>query len=65
MHATKKIWRPNLQKKTFINKDGKKVTMKLSTTAIRTLKKQGVIMNAGPQPGKNTKPKAKKTSAKK
>lgn len=39
---TKKVWNPNLQKKTFI-KDGKKVTMKLSTQAIRTLKKKGVI----------------------
>ncbi|MBP7766938.1 50S ribosomal protein L28 [Candidatus Saccharibacteria bacterium] len=39
---TKKVWKPNLQKKTFML-DGKKVTMKLSTQAIRTLKKKGVI----------------------
>ena len=39
---TKKVWKPNLQKKTFMM-DGKKVTMKLSTQAIRTLKKKGVI----------------------
>ena len=39
---SKKVWKPNLQKKTFVM-DGKKVTMKLSTTAIRTLKKKGVI----------------------
>ena len=39
---TKKVWKPNLQKKTFMM-DGKKVTMKLSTTAIRTLKKKGVL----------------------
>ncbi len=39
---TKKVWKPNLQKKTFVM-DGKKVTMKLSTTAIRTLKKKGVL----------------------
>lgn len=39
---TKKVWQPNLQKKTFIM-DGKKVTMKLSAQAIRTLKKKGVI----------------------
>lgn len=39
---TKKVWKPNLQKKTILV-DGKKVTMKLSTQAIRTLKKKGVI----------------------
>lgn len=43
---TKKTWKPNLQKKTFMM-DGKKVTMKLSTQAIRTLKKKGVIESAG------------------
>ena len=39
---TNKVWKPNLQKKTFVL-DGKKVTMKLSTQAIRTLKKKGVL----------------------
>jgi len=39
---TKKVWKPNLQSKTVII-DGKKTTLKLSTQAIRTLKKQGVI----------------------
>lgn len=39
---TKKVWKPNLQTKTLVV-DGKKVTMKLSTQAIRTLKKNGVI----------------------
>ena len=39
---TKKVWKPNLQKKTLVI-DGKKVTMRLSTQAIRTLKKKGVI----------------------
>lgn len=39
---TKKVWKPNLQTKTLII-DGKKVRMKLSTQAIRTLKKKGVI----------------------
>jgi large subunit ribosomal protein L28 len=39
---TKKVWSPNLQKKTLIV-DGKKVTMKLSAQAIRTLKKKGLI----------------------
>ena len=39
---TKKVWKPNLQTKTFML-DGKKVTMKLSTQAIRTLKKKGIL----------------------
>lgn len=39
---TKKVWSPNLQTKTFMV-DGKKVTMKLSTQAIRTLKKKGLM----------------------
>lgn len=42
MHKTKRAFKPNLQKKTFLL-DGKKVTMKLSTDAIRTLKKKGVL----------------------
>lgn len=39
---TNKVWKPNLQTKTFML-DGKKVTMKLSTQAIRTLKKKGIL----------------------
>ncbi len=39
---TKKVWKPNLQTKTIVV-DGKKVKMKISTQAIRTLKKKGVI----------------------
>ena len=39
---TNRVWKPNLQTKTVVV-DGKKVRMKLSTQAIRTLKKQGVI----------------------
>ena len=39
---TKKVWSPNLQTKTLVV-DGRKVKMKLSTQAIRTLKKKGVI----------------------
>ncbi len=39
---TKKVWKPNLQTKTVIV-DGKKVKMKLSTEAIRTLKKKGLL----------------------
>lgn len=44
---TKKVWKPNLQTKTFVV-DGKKVTMKLSTQAIRTLKKKGVLTSNKP-----------------
>lgn len=40
---TKKVWKPNLQKKTLII-DGKKVQMKISTQAIRTLKKKGLLV---------------------
>jgi large subunit ribosomal protein L28 len=39
---TQKIWSPNLQTKTIVV-DGRKVTLKLSTQAIRTLKKKGII----------------------
>ncbi len=39
---TKKVWKPNLQTKTVIV-DGKKITMKVSTQALRTLKKKGLI----------------------
>lgn len=39
---TKKVWSPNLQAKTVVV-EGKKVRMKLSTQAIRTLKKKGLL----------------------
>lgn len=39
---TKKVWKPNLQTKTIIF-EGKKVKMKISTQAIRTLKKKGLL----------------------
>ncbi|MDQ5963829.1 MAG: large subunit ribosomal protein [Patescibacteria group bacterium] len=39
---TKKVWKPNLQTKTIVV-DGKKVKLKVSTQAIRTLKKKGII----------------------
>ena len=42
---TKKVWNPNLQTKTIIV-DGKKVRLKISTQAIRTLKKKGLIVPA-------------------
>lgn len=42
LRRTKRVFKPNLQKKTFLV-DGQKVTMTLSTQAIRTLKKKGVL----------------------
>jgi len=42
LRRTKRVFKPNLQKKTFYL-DGQKITMVLSTQAIRTLKKKGII----------------------
>ncbi|HSW75107.1 MAG TPA: 50S ribosomal protein L28 [Candidatus Saccharimonadales bacterium] len=42
---TKKVWNANLQSKTIIV-DGKKVKLKISTSALRTLKKKGLIASA-------------------
>jgi large subunit ribosomal protein L28 len=42
---TKKVWKPNLQKKTVVV-DGKKVTLKVSAHAIRTLKKKGLLVTS-------------------
>jgi large subunit ribosomal protein L28 len=39
---TKKVWKPNLQTKTLVI-DGKKITLKISTQALRTLKKKGLV----------------------
>jgi large subunit ribosomal protein L28 len=41
---TKKVWSPNLQKKTIMV-DGRKVKLKISTQAIRTLKKKGLLIS--------------------
>lgn len=46
LRRTKKVFKPNLQKKTFMV-DGQKVTMNLSTQAIRTLKKKGILSSSG------------------
>lgn len=43
---TKKVWKPNLQTKTVVV-DGKKITLKISTQALRTLKKKGLISQTG------------------
>ncbi len=39
---TKKVWKPNLQTKTLVI-DGKKTKMKVSTSAIRSLRKKGLL----------------------
>lgn len=39
---TKKVWEPNLQKKTLII-NGKKVRVKIATSTLRTLKKNGLV----------------------
>jgi large subunit ribosomal protein L28 len=39
---TKKVWKPNLQSKTIVI-DGKKVKLKVSAQAIRSLKKKGFL----------------------
>ena len=42
---TNKTWKPNLQTKTIMV-DGKKLKLKISTQAIRTLKKKGLLTTA-------------------
>lgn len=39
---TKKVWKPNLQNKT-LTIDGKKIKVKISTNALRSLKKKGLL----------------------
>jgi large subunit ribosomal protein L28 len=39
---TNKVWKPNLQKKTIVV-DGRKIRLNISTQAIRTLKKKGIL----------------------
>jgi large subunit ribosomal protein L28 len=39
---TKRVWKPNLQVKT-LTIEGKKVRVKISTNALRSLKKKGLI----------------------
>ena len=39
---TKKVWKPNLQAKT-LTVDGKKLRVKISTSALRSMKKKGLL----------------------
>ena len=41
-HKTRKVFKPNVQKKTLII-NGKKIKANVSTSALRTLKKKGII----------------------
>lgn len=41
-HKTRKVFKPNIQKKTLLI-GGKKLKINVSTTALRTLKKKGLI----------------------
>ena len=43
LRRTKKVWKPNLQVKT-LTVDGRRVRVKISTQAIRTLKKKGLLV---------------------
>lgn len=47
LRRTKKVWKPNLQKKTLYV-DGRKVTLKISASALRILKKKGLLQTAAP-----------------
>lgn len=39
---TRKVFKPNIQKRTLVI-DGKKVRLNISTSALRTLKRKGLI----------------------
>lgn len=41
-HKTRKVFHPNVQKHTFVI-DGRRVKLNVSTSALRTLRKKGVI----------------------
>lgn len=41
-HKTRKVFKPNVQKKTLII-NGKKVKANVATSTLRTLKKKGII----------------------
>ena len=43
LRRTNKTWKPNLQNKTIVTADGQKIKLKLSTHAIRTMRKKGFL----------------------
>ena len=46
LRRTNRVFKPNLQKKTFMV-DGEKVTLVIAASTIRTLKKKGILPNKG------------------
>lgn len=42
LRRTKRVFKPNLQKKTFVV-DGRKITLTVAASTIRTLKKKGIL----------------------
>jgi large subunit ribosomal protein L28 len=44
MRRTKRTFKPNLQKKTFVV-NGKKVQLTVAASTVRTLKKKGLLVN--------------------
>ena len=41
-HKTRKVFKPNIQKRTFVV-DGRKVKLNVSTSALRKIQKKGLI----------------------
>ena len=41
-HKTRKVFKPNIQKKTLVV-DGKKIKVNVATSTLRTLKKKGLV----------------------
>ena len=41
-HKTRKVFKPNIQKRTFVV-DGRKVKLNVSASTLRTLRKKGLI----------------------
>lgn len=41
-HKTRKVFKPNIQKKT-LTVDGKKIKVNVATSTLRTLKKKGLV----------------------
>jgi large subunit ribosomal protein L28 len=46
LRRTNRVFKPNLQKKTFMV-DGEKVTLVIAASTIRTLKKKGILPTKG------------------
>ena len=45
-HKTRKVFKPNVHKRTLVFKNGQKVRCNISNSALRTLKKKGLLDNA-------------------